>query len=476
MAFIPPKGSTYLQKGKVPSVVPKSNYNPKNFNQDVNNITNSRGAQAKGVVKTPKQTAKESVAQYLAAIRAGAGGGGIPDYSGQIPGAPNFDQYTGSAVPDYGAGVQDSEFPGFKQGAATNIDPKTFARIAGQSYTPLLDNLKQQQAGYQASIATGNQQIDSAYNAATDLATKSRDKILGAGASAQAAGAQTASKLAASTGNDPLATAAATGANAIQSGYTGALAATDAQSAGDSAAAAERQSALAKLDYTNAAQGKANDAGTAAGQVAQQQGDAKQQALMQALTFNDTMRSNGLNRDVTAQSAKLASRLAGGEITAQDLQNAVTRGSLTKAQMDSIMTKTQFNNGVVQDNFNNQITKVNTVAQLKSLFKAGKAAGVATTDMPLATAALSDPTSYSNAEAQFVTPDVGADGVSITNPRKLYDKVFTAINQVDKQTPKNARAALARQLVQTTLAKYNSKNAEDWYWDGNTFTQRPTKK
>lgn len=400
----------------------------------------------------------------------------IGDMSGQIPGVPDFSQYTGPTVPDYGSDVNDSQFGAFKQGATTSIDPKTYARVAGSAYTPLLDTLKQQQQGYQNGIATGNSQIDSAYGAASDLATQARDKILGAGASAVSAGNDFAKNLVGSTGSDPKGSLAASQANSIQGGYSSALAGVDAQGAADSGAAAQRQAALAKLDYTNAATAKSNDAGTAAGQLGITQSQDSQKALMDALSFNDTMKTAGLNRDVTAQSAKLASSLAGGEITAQALANAGARAGLSSEAIKSMQDKLTLNNGVKQDNFNNMVSKVNTVAQLKTLAAAGKTAGLDVATLPKASAAMVDDTVYGNIRAQLIDPVIGADDVSVTDPRKLYDKTFASLNQIDSKTPKPVRAALARRLVQGTLDKFNSKNASDkngaWYWDGNTFSQR----
>src|SRR4051812_11918996 len=129
------------------------------------------------------------IAKYIAGLRSGAGtgGGGIPDMSGGIPGAPGFGLYTGNTVPDYGAQVPNSEFPGFKQGAASSVDPRAYARIAGQAYTPMLDELRRQQQGYQAGQVAGNAQIESAYGTASDLATQSRDRILQSGANTAAA-------------------------------------------------------------------------------------------------------------------------------------------------------------------------------------------------------------------------------------------------------------------------------------------------
>lgn len=433
---------------------------------------------------TPKTTPGKNknrdalIAKYLAGLQnpGGANSGQLPDLSGYIPGAPDQRGYMGPTVPDYGQAVGNAEFPAFQGGRATSVDPKAYSRITGEAYTPLLSQLKQQQAGYQAGLATGNKQIEGAYGSASDLATQARDRILGTGQATAAANNQANAALVASAGNDPIAAAAATQANAANANLSGALSSIDAQGAADSGAAAQRQKAASLLDYGNSVRDKTSAIGTQIGQAQLAQGQDKQKALMDALSFNDQMSTSRLNRDVTSQSAQLAARLAGGEITAQDLQNAGTRAGLSKTAIDSLMGKQSFNNDVLQNKFNNIITSVNSVAQLKALAKQTTDAGgeLDYTKMPAASAASVDSTSYGNIEEQLIKPNLGADGASLVNPRKLYDQTFRALNEMDKKTPKAVKAQLAKRLVQSTVNTFNTKNSDagSWYWDGNTFSQR----
>lgn len=468
--------------------------------QNTNTLPNTKpkkpaGQGAKKGTVTPKVTAVTTkpsksgknanrdalVAKYLAGLQGGTGAtGGIPDFSSLVPGAPNNSVYTGPTVPDYGQAVGNSEFPAFQGGRATSVDPKAYSRITGEAYTPLLTQLKQQQAGYQAGLATGNQQIEGAYGTASDLATQARDRILGTGQATAAANNKANAALVASTGNDPIAAAAATQANSANTNLSGALSAIDAQGASDSGAAAQRQKAASLLDYGNSVRAKTGELGTQIGQASLAQGQDRQKALTDALSFNDQMSTSRLNRDVTSQSARLASALAGGEITAQALANAGSRSNLSDAAVKSLMGKTEFNNTQLQDRFNNIITSVNSVAQLKSLAQQSKSAGVDLdyTKMPAASAASLDTTSYGNLEEQLIKPNLGADGAALVNPRKLYDQTFKQINLIDKSTPKAVKAALAHRLVQGTLNIYNTKNADagQWYWDGNTFSQKSKKK
>lgn len=367
-----------------------------------------------------------------------------------MPADQTLDPYPVLGSLNDGSNVQDTKSPTFNPGRASLINPNDYAKLTGaQSYAPVIQALMLEKQRLAGGRDTALGMIDKNYG---DAAAQDQ-----AGAARLASGtAQTnqgltdlAARMAMAAGGDPTA-AAAVGKSSADAQAMNAQFSQIAQGGqADAAAAAQRDAATAKLAYMGENDNRQSDLANKIGAAKTEGQQAQGKAIMDALGFNDQMKTSQLGRDQAKQSAWLSAALAGPEITKANLGNEGLRQGLQlnahNAEVNDWTTLTSAKQTQYQQRWSKYLGKVQA-GQIVDEFKKG--------NVPPADMALADSGARA-AVAQDVMGAITTNGIPNQNPRQTWNLINTTLRREYGTSSRKTRDILAKQFMSQALSKWN---------------------